>query len=79
MRITITGSQADLLRAGLNSDMMGRTYVLNLKPLSFLEFLEFRRFLGAKLGSDRSELSKYITFGGYPEVVYQVLHAFFYY
>ena len=68
------GSDSDLLRVGFNSDMMGRFYKIELKPFSFLEFLEFKKFLrGMESKSLSNELSEYMTFGGFPKVIHHVI------
>ncbi len=72
IRIVITGSEADLLTAGLTSAMMGRYAKILLKTFSFFEFKQFRKSQGSELASDGIELLRYITLGGFPNVVHFV-------
>lgn len=60
IKFIITGSSASLLSKELSTLLTGRNLSFRVMPLSFSEFLEFRK--GA-------ELEEYLNYGGFPEVV----------
>ena len=60
IKFVVSGSSASLLSKELSTLLTGRNLSFKIMPLSFKEFLEFR-----KDGS----LEEYLKFGGFPEVV----------
>jgi len=78
-KFIVTGSGSLELKEKISESLTGRKRVFNVKPLSFIEFINYRT--GEKY-SDRLKLlfsvepelaeellEEYITFGGYPKVV----------
>ncbi len=75
-KIFITGSSSKLLSGEISSLITGRHLSYNILPLSFLEFIRFKKI---KLNSQkdivlkekmlRREFLKYAEIGGFPEVV----------
>jgi predicted AAA+ superfamily ATPase len=78
-KFIVTGSGSLELKEKISESLTGRKRVFNVKPLSFVEFINYRT--GGKY-SDRLKflfsvepelaeelLEEYITFGGYPKVV----------
>ena len=71
--IFLTGSNANLLSREIATAMRGRTLTYEILPLSFLEYLRFKKINLLKQDSaTRSKVRKlfrqYLTEGGYPEV-----------
>ena len=71
--IYLTGSNANLLSREIATAMRGRTLTYEILPLSFTEYLRFKKVNGQTLGTaTRSKVRKlfrhYLTEGGYPEV-----------
>ena len=74
--ILITGSSSELMSKELSSLLTGRTLEIEIFPLSFKEFLKFKKlrirderdmvFNAAKI---RSLFIEYLEFGGFPEIV----------
>ncbi len=60
MQFIITGSSASLLSKELSALLTGRNISFRIMPLSFREFAAF---------TETKDVSKYLTFGGFPEVV----------
>lgn len=72
--IFVTGSSASLLTRDLSSAMRGRSVTFEVFPLSFREFLTFRRLPTApsdqeQIEAVRTALVEYLQWGGFPEVV----------
>lgn len=72
--IFLTGSNANLLSREIATAMRGRTLTYEILPLSFLEYLRFKKVNAQKQDTaTRSKMRKlfrqYLTEGGYPEVV----------
>jgi len=72
--IFITGSNANLLSQEIATALRGRTLTYEILPLSFREFLTFKKIDAARQDSlTRSKVNKlfheYLTEGGYPEIV----------
>lgn len=72
--IFITGSNANLLSREIATAMRGRTLTFEILPLSFREYLQFKKVNATKYDSaTRSKVNKlfqsYLQEGGYPEVV----------
>jgi predicted AAA+ superfamily ATPase len=65
--IYITGSNSKLLSSELATYIAGRYVEINVKPLSFAEYLRFRQaYTTGNLGSRAAELKNYIRTGGFP-------------
>ena len=75
-RVLVTGSSSKLLAREISTVLSGRHVDLEVFPLSFLEFLEFRGLkpqtepeaIGRRLEIMRG-LEEYLKWGGFPEVV----------
>jgi hypothetical protein len=75
LHIYITGSSSKLLSSELATELRGRTQAHHVYPLSFSEFLKFKRFEPGKniaYSQRRFTLKKllteYLEYGGYPDV-----------
>jgi len=76
MSVWITGSSSKLLSKEIASSLRGRSFPVELFPLSFSEFLRFQRVqppppggLGAKSRAVlRNMAGRYLEWGGFPEV-----------
>ena len=73
-RIFLTGSSSKLLSKEISTQMRGRTMTYMFFPLSFTEFLRFRRFKFSMPTKDEESILKhllkeYLEFGGFPDVV----------
>lgn len=73
VKFFITGSNNSLLSSKLSSSLTGRTFSVNIFPLSFQEFLNFNNFIVKDLDLDKLKLTYYLDVflkkGGFPEVV----------
>ncbi len=73
IKFFITGSNNSLLSNKLSTSLTGRTFSLNIFPLSFKEFLSFNDFKINDLDLDKLKiqyfLDLYLKKGGFPEVV----------
>ena len=68
--IFITGSNSYLLSGELVTKLTGRYIEFNILPLSFEEYIGFKKFFGKSISSDNlTELRSYILEGGFPYVV----------
>ena len=63
--IYVTGSNSKLLDTDYSTLLGGRTVNFNMYPLSFKEFIHFRKECGIK---DNSHIDEYIKFGGFPSI-----------
>ena len=75
-RIVVTGSSAKLMSEELETLLAGRTIAKEIFPLSFEEYLEFKKlkptsFLDIVKNKDKimKLMLEYLEFGGFPEVV----------
>ncbi len=71
--IYLTGSNSNLLSQEIATAMRGRTLTYEILPLSFPEFLHFKKVDGKKQGTAalarmRKLFREYLMEGGYPEV-----------
>lgn len=80
--IFLTGSNANLLSHEIATAMRGRTLTYEILPLSFSEYLRFKKVDHRKRGTAASAklrklFKQYLTEGGYPEVALmnQQLHT----
>lgn len=64
--IYITGSNSEILSGELATHLAGRYVEIQIYPLSFIEFLEFKNYAGEKMDL---KLREYFEFGGFPSVV----------
>jgi uncharacterized protein len=72
--VFVTGSSSELLTRDLSTALRGRSVSLDVLPLSFREFLDFRgiRWVEHDASSEsevRAALGEYLQCGGFPEVV----------
>src|SRR3990167_4186547 len=70
-RIFISGSSSKLSSAELPTQLRGRSLEVRVTPLTFLEFLNFKKAPAALLtDADKKRLLReYLTYGGLPEIV----------
>ena len=65
--IYITGSNSKIMSTELATLLGGRTVSFNIYPLSFAEFMDFRKKSGLSESNDTdAELESYIRLGGFP-------------
>jgi len=64
IKIVVTGSNSRLLASEFSKSLVGRTKSYSIYPLSFSEFLRFK-----KLRRSRNSLSEYMKSGGFPRIV----------
>lgn len=81
-KIYFTGSNSSVLHTEIKSVMRGRSIAIELLPLAFVEYCEFRELKPAIHGTGRSKtiaaFQDYLVQGGYPETVNltsQVVHT----
>lgn len=72
--IFLTGSSSEFLSRDISTALRGRSISYQLAPLSFREFLSFKDITYNAYSSQsqalvKRELSNYLTYGGFPEVV----------
>ncbi|MFA5479752.1 MAG: ATP-binding protein [Candidatus Muiribacteriota bacterium] len=81
----LTGSNAHLLSSELSTLITGRYIEINVLPLGFTEFLDFRKKNSKNINID-IEFENYLQYGGLPgihhmefekEVIYQYLNSLF--
>ena len=65
--IYVTGSNSRMMSSEISTHLTGRYVSFQVFPLSFGEYLMFRRDT-AGMEAPRSELARYIQFGGFPVV-----------
>ena len=68
--IYLTGSNSKLLSRELSTYLTGRYVNIEVFPLSFSEYLEFRKATGADISNLRNEFHQYLEKGSFP-----ALHA----
>ncbi|WP_048055264.1 ATP-binding protein [Pyrococcus sp. NA2] len=74
-RVFITGSSSKLLSKEIATSLRGRSLSFKLFPLSFREFLVFKRFefreplIEPERGKIKRYLEEYVEYGGFPEIV----------
>jgi predicted AAA+ superfamily ATPase len=64
IKILVTGSNSKLLSSEFSKSLVGRTKSYSIYPLSYPEFLRFR-----KLRRSRNSLTDYMKLGGFPRIV----------
>jgi len=65
--IYVTGSNSRMMSSEISTYLTGRYISIGVYPLSFSEYLSFRNE-HATAGDTRSELARYLRFGGFPAV-----------
>ena len=65
--IYVTGSNSRMMSSEISTYLTGRYVQFRIFPLSFAEYLEFRRQYGEE-GSLYNEFARYLRFGGFPAV-----------
>lgn len=76
-KVVITGSTASISPRTLSTSLAGRVFPLNVFPLSFREFLKFKKFAYADIKSLQLSLQNdvlklfndFLLYGGFPTVV----------
>lgn len=66
--VYVTGSNSRLLASEISTYLTGRYVSIPVHPLSFAEFLDFKRAQVAAVGDARDELGAYLRRGGFPVV-----------
>ena len=66
--IYVTGSNSRMLSSEISTYLTGRYVSFKVLPLSFAEYIDFRRSYGVPLQSQRDEFARYIRFGGFPAI-----------
>ena len=80
IKFILSGSSASLISKEFSAKLTGRNISFQIKPVSFIEFLEFK-----KSGKKEKLLEEYLEYGGFPEVVLEkdvnaklkLLHQYF--
>lgn len=73
--IFLSGSNSKLLSSELSTEFRGRTYDVEISPLSFDEYCDFKgieitqAITSEEIGNRKNSIADYMRFGGYPEVV----------
>lgn len=78
VEIYLTGSSAKLLSSEISTTLRGRSYAIEVFPLSFYEYLRFKkqdykpssRVVGQQKAQIKKQLTSYLHCGGFPEVVH---------
>lgn len=65
--IYVTGSNSRMMSSEISTYLTGRYITLRIFPLSFAEYLTFRKEYG-KSGNIHSELARYLRLGGFPAI-----------
>lgn len=73
-KIYITGSNSKMLSSEISTALRGRTLSYDVYPLSFSEFLKFKKINDPIFSSKgklkiKSEFDIYLKYGGFPEIV----------
>jgi len=73
LKFILTGSNSKLLHSELSKLLTGRIFNIQVHPLSFKEFLLFKKYFIKDLVLEKIQLftyfKEYIYYGGFPEVV----------
>ncbi len=81
MKIFVSGSNSSFLSSEFSSILTGRTITLNVSPLSFQEYLDFKNIKNRNKEMLRAETEKYINIGGFPRIVLtenkKLIHEYF--
>lgn len=72
-RIFFTGSNSSVLHTNIKSVMRGRSIAVEVLPLSFGEFMDFKGLSPVVYGAEKAKtlvaFDEYLRKGGYPEIV----------
>ncbi len=69
IKIFVTGSSSSLLDAEFSTLLSGRTLLIQVMPLTFAEFLEFKNKSSCSRYKKLQLFDEYLTYGGFPRVV----------
>lgn len=67
--IVVTGSNAKMLSSEISTLLSGRYVTIEVYPLSFAEFLQFKQFDISDIRQYANWFKEYIRYGGFPAVV----------
>jgi hypothetical protein len=65
--IVVTGSNSKMMSSEISTYLTGRYISFRIHPLSFVEYLDFRKAYSS-VGEMRAEFMRYIEYGGFPAV-----------
>lgn len=65
--IYVTGSNSRMMSSEISTHLTGRYVSFRVYPLSFAEYLEFRKAY-AQASDPRAELANYLRYGGFPAI-----------
>jgi len=66
--IYVTGSNSRMLSSEISTYLTGRYVSFGVFPLSFAEYLDFRKHYTEVLPSQNEEFARYLRFGGFPAI-----------
>ena len=66
--IYVTGSNSRLMSSEISTYLTGRYVVFRVFPLSFSEYLTFRKAYGKDANDVHNEFARYLRFGGFPAI-----------
>ncbi|MDR2909086.1 MAG: ATP-binding protein [Oscillospiraceae bacterium] len=66
--IYVTGSNSRMMSSEISTYLTGRYVSIQVFPLSFAEYLEFRKEYGSPGLSSREEFVRFLRFGGFPAI-----------
>jgi predicted AAA+ superfamily ATPase len=66
--IFVTGSNSKMMSSEISTYLTGRYVSFRIHPLSFAEYLEFKKAYGELSGDMNKEFLHYIDYGGFPAV-----------
>lgn len=69
IKIFVTGSSSTLLNTELATLLSGRMLMMQVMPLNFSEYLEFKKQTDAEKVQKLKLLDEYLKYGGFPRVV----------
>ena len=69
IKVFALGSNSSLLSSEFSSTLTGRTITIHVTPVSFGEFLEFKKLAPDNPTEKRAYLEKYLILGGFPRIV----------
>jgi len=66
--IYVTGSNSRMMSSEISTYLTGRYIRLSVFPLSFKEYLDFRKEYGININDVHAEFARYLRFGGFPAI-----------
>jgi len=66
--IYVTGSNSRMLSSEISTYLTGRYVSFRVFPLSFVEYMEFRKSYAAPVLNQNEEFARYIRMGGFPAI-----------